>query len=263
MNGAREEFERSGLVIVRGLLREEVVGSLRRCFDVLESRGVPTSRQVLYTHRDPNGVRGDLGALMQQWLNPHRIVGDGNTAEPMRDLRELVVEFAGRSLVPFQDVLMSKRATHREFPWHQDEPFWPVDCVWGAIVWGALDPTDGSNGAVEFAVGSHLGEEGPAVDLHTGVAQDGAPGELPDPHRFEIIRPTLAPGDAVIFHPRMLHRSGENASGRLRRAWASTWLSTDSRWNRDRAPRHPLASRAAQGAPLGEIALFGGATCGD
>lgn len=263
MNAAREEFEHTGLVVVRELLREEVVVSLRRCFDVLESRGVPTSRQVLYTHREPSSPRGELSELMHQWLNPHRIVGDGNTTAPTRDLRARLREFAGRSLIPFQDVLMSKRGGHREFPWHQDAPFWPVDVVWGAIVWCALDPTDASNGAVEFALGSHLDEQSPAVDLHTGAAQEGTRGDLPDPRRFEVVCPTLAPGDAVIFHPRTLHRSGENTSGRVRRVWASTWLSADSRWNRDRAPRHPLASRAEQGAPLGEIALFGGVACDD
>lgn len=263
MKSAREEFEHTGVAVVREFLQEEVVVSLRRCFDVLEARGVPTSRQVLYTHREPSGPRRGLGELMHQWFNPHRIIGDGNTAAPMRELHDWLGEFAGQSLVPFQDVLMSKRAGHREFAWHQDAPFWPVDFVWGAIVWCALDPTDASNGAVEFALGSHLDKQCPAVDLHTGAAQEGTLGDLPDPRHFEVVCSMLAPGDAVIFHPRTLHRSPENTSGRIRRAWASTWLSPDSRWNRDRAPRHPLASRAEQGTPLGEIALFGDLACDD
>lgn len=263
MNTALDEFERAGLVVMRKFLSEELVVSLRHCFDVLESRAVPTSRQVLYTHREPSGPRGDFSELMHQWFNPHRIVGDGNTTAPMRAIRERVREFAERSVIPFQDVLMSKCAGHREFPWHQDAPFWPVDVVWGAIVWCALDPTDASNGAVEFALESHFEALSSAVDLHTGAAQEGTRGDLPDSRRFEVVCPTLAPGDAVIFHPRTLHRSGENTSGRVRRAWASTWLSSDSRWDRDRAPRHPLASRAEHGVPLGELALFGGVECDD
>jgi ectoine hydroxylase-related dioxygenase (phytanoyl-CoA dioxygenase family) len=263
MNPTCEALERTGLVVVRGVLSDALVASLRGCFAALDTRGVPTSRQVLYTHREPSGHRADFGALMQQWLNPHRLVGEGSTEEAMRSLRAWLARFAQRPLLPFQDVLLSKHIEHREFPWHQDEPFWPLDCVWGAVVWCALDPVGASNGAVEFAVGSHLGELGPAVDLHTGAAQEGSGGHLPDVGRFEVVQPTLDPGDAVIFHPRTFHRSQRNTSGSPRRAWASTWLSPDSRWNPARAPRHPLASRAAAGVPLGDVPLVGGVSCVD
>lgn len=100
-------------------------------------------------------------------------------------------------------------------------------------------------------MGSHRNGLGPAIDLHTGEAQEGTARLLPSLSDYEVACPLLEPGDAVLFHPRTWHRSGVNQHTQRRRAWASTWLSPDARWNRDRAPRHPLANRVEHGALVG------------
>lgn len=253
------ELAARGVVVARGLLGMGAVERLRATFAALERHGVPRSREILYTHEAPTHAPAAFGTLMEQWLNPHlQDFTVGTRADAQRLGQRLLSEF-GRPLVLFQDVILSKRPAHETFPWHQDAAFWPVDCVWGAIVWCALDEVNAENGAVEFAIGSHRGDVAPSVDLYTGRAQIGAGGALPDLEDAEVFCPSLAPGDAVIFHPRTFHRSGRNRSGLPRRAWASSWLSTDSRWDPSRAPRHPLAANAPAGALVGDVRLVGGA----
>jgi ectoine hydroxylase-related dioxygenase (phytanoyl-CoA dioxygenase family) len=150
----------------------------------------------------------------------------------------------------FQDLLLAKHAEHRSLAWHQDEPFWPIDTPWGAVVWCALDPVDHARGGVELALKSHR-ELGPAIDLHTGEPQLASQGQRFDASGFELSCPELAPGDALIFHARTWHRSGVNQGGLPRRAWVSTWLPREACWNPDRAPRHPRAPTVIAGAPVG------------
>ncbi len=258
MSELEVELAARGVVVARGLLGMDMVERLRATFPALERQGVPRSREILYTHEAPTHAPAAFGMLLEQWFNPHlQDLNVGTRADAQRLGQRLMSEF-GRPLVLFQDVILSKHPAHRDFPWHQDAAFWPVDCTWGAIVWCALDDVNAENGAVEYAIGSHRGEVAPSVDLYTGRAQAGSVGELPDLAGVEVFCPSLAAGDAVIFHPRTFHRSGRNRSGLPRRAWASSWLSTDSRWDPSRAPRHPLAGSARAGVRVGDVWLAGG-----
>ncbi|MDO9022908.1 MAG: phytanoyl-CoA dioxygenase family protein [Deltaproteobacteria bacterium] len=244
----RAQMDLCGMVVVRSALDGADVEVLRECMETLLRRGIPTSRQVLYTHAEPTTPRDDLWVLMEQWINPHRVPAAGSTFDRMRGMGAWLKEHWGGELIPFQDVLLAKHPSHRVFPWHQDEPYWPVDTSGGVIAWVALDRVEPSNGGVEFALCSHRDGLGPAIDLHTGEAQQGTTAPLPSLAGYEIVCPVLETGDAVLFHPRTWHRSGVNRHAQTRRAWASTWLPPDARWNRDRAPRHPLVGRFEHGA---------------
>lgn len=227
-----------GVVIVRSLLNPMDVEMLHACFDTLRAEGVPTTQQVLYTHELPSSPRPGFERLFEQWFNPHNRHGLGSTRLLLDRLgARLAVELT-EELFAFQDVLLSKHAGHAALPWHQDQPFWPIETPWAAVVWCALDPVQLERGGVEFAIGSHR-QLGPAIDLHTGEPQRADAAMPFESSAFEICCPVLVPGDAVIFHGRMWHRSGINHVGLPRRAWISTWLPPEARWSPALAPRHP------------------------
>jgi ectoine hydroxylase-related dioxygenase (phytanoyl-CoA dioxygenase family) len=241
-------FER-GLVVVRGLLEPAEVAGLRACFDALRGAGAPTTQQILYTHALPATPRPSYDRLFEQWFNPHTRDGDGSTRAWLEHLSDRLSDRLAPDLFAFQDMLLVKHAGHAALPWHQDEPFWPIDTPWAAIVWCALDPVDRERGGVELAVASH-GRLGPAIDLHTGDPQLPDAAERFDEHAFERWCPALEPGDALIFHARTWHRSGINHTGLLRRAWISSWVPPEARWDPARAPRHPRADPLVAGTPV-------------
>lgn len=245
-----ETWQTSGVFEIRALISAQEVQYLLDTFERLRTAGAPTSQQMLYTHEVPLAERPPFGVLMEQWLNPHMRPDGAACAAIASRVRHALSERFEEELFLFQDVLMSKRHGHRPFPWHQDEPYWPVTTPGGVVVWCALDRVDRSNGAVEVAVGSHKSGLGPAIDLHTGEPQLGATEAVPDLLEYEHRCADLAPGDALLFHPRIWHRSGPNVTGAARRAWSSSWLPEAARWCVARAPRHPLASRLEDGGPV-------------
>lgn len=126
--------------------------------------------------------------------------------------------------------------------WHHDMTTWPVDGEQLPTIWVALSNVTESNGRLEFVRGYHkklladdviyighypTGDYGP---------KDGA--ECPDfwelngKDGIEVISWDLAPGDAVIFHPRTPHGSkGAVNATEPRIGLASRWVGDDVVWN--------------------------------
>ena len=110
------------------------------------------------------------------------------------------------------------------FPWHQDASFLFGDAARRLAAHGgvncvlALDASHARNGGFEVLGRTHAG---PVLDLHGRYDASGDGGGLFDEaHRAA---PTLAPGDAIFFHPRLAHGSGANTSARARRL-ATLWF---------------------------------------
>lgn len=249
MDLSREQttWRAAGVVLLQALLTRDEVERLRHSFDALRAAGAATSQQLLYTHEAPREAKPSFGALMEQWLNPHTHPAAQACLDVASRLERHLTALLGDELYLFQDALMSKGASHLEFPWHQDEPYWPVSTPGGAVVWCALDDVGPSNGGLEVAVGSHMGGLGPPIDLHTGEPQAGARESVANFSEFARRCPELAPGDALVFHPRTWHRSGLNLTGASRRAWSSSWLPAGARWCVSKAPRHPLSRHLPDG----------------
>ncbi|MFE0457844.1 phytanoyl-CoA dioxygenase family protein [Kitasatospora sp. NPDC058965] len=96
-------------------------------------------------------------------------------------------------------------------PPHQDAPYLTGPADDYVTLWIALDPCTVENGCLEVIPGSnragavgHLGGEARVTDTHWQTEQ---------------ARPVpMDPGQALAFHPHLLHASGPNHSDRPRRA---------------------------------------------
>ncbi|MFT5583817.1 MAG: ectoine hydroxylase-related dioxygenase (phytanoyl-CoA dioxygenase family) [Cognaticolwellia sp.] len=105
-----------------------------------------------------------------------------------------------------------------EFSWHQDasnrrygSPLWTDINGQGSFVQiaVAVDPMGAQNGGLQVLPGTH----------HLGFVADPETGCIPQEH-LDLTRPThleMAPGDAALFGPFLIHGSGPNKGSTSRR----------------------------------------------
>ena len=108
-------------------------------------------------------------------------------------------------------------------PWHQDEPYHPLD-PWFLTIWVPLDPYPASIG-IKAVPGSHLGDIYAPVEFSAGEAtlDSGAftlepvPDIDAQPARYPVVIPDANPGDAVLLDSRTLHGAGGRCEATYRR----------------------------------------------
>ena len=250
---SRQELAESGVALLMGVIPSALIDGLRQAVAANRAAQRPMSRQVLYTHGKVPVGRPPLTALMDQWLNPFTYDGPGSTRAFADALRPLADEMLDEPGVLFQDLLLIKRQGQKEFPWHQDFGYWPVDRPLGVVLWIPLQPSDGGSGALRFAAGSHRLGPRPVVDLHDGSPQQAGADLLFDSNAWHSIEPTYETGDAVAFTPITFHASPAMRRPGERAAWSCIFLSPRARWSHANAPNHPLCNIVADGAPVMEI----------
>ncbi|MEM8534707.1 MAG: phytanoyl-CoA dioxygenase family protein, partial [Chloroflexota bacterium] len=125
-----------------------------------------------------------------------------------RDICALVYG-AESPIATFRAMFMNKPA-HRGtlLPWHQDR--WThLDRDPQITLWTALDPATVPNGCVQVIVGSHrfglLNPSHPSGFLTEEQAKDYA-------HADKVVYLELEPGEAVLLHNWLLHRSDTNTT---------------------------------------------------
>jgi len=124
-----------------------------------------------------------------------------------------------------------------ELKWHQDYPYWPLAQPNAVTAWIALDDVDADNGAMSFAVGSHLTGERLPVAFGTGspYLHEQRPATVKpivDPRSLglEVETISLQAGE-VSFHSALLwHASGPNDSNRQRRAIVIRYVGDGTIW---------------------------------
>jgi len=124
-------------------------------------------------------------------------------------------------------------------PWHQDLPYWPLKGTQICTVWAPFDPVSQETSGLEFVAGSHKWPQDFKPQAITKGAIDGDISGLEDPPDIEAERDRhdirswdMEPGDVLLFHGRILHGAGANASlAHRRRALATRWSGDDITWD--------------------------------
>ena len=121
--------------------------------------------------------------------------------------------------------IFHKEATGNFTPWHQDTPYMPIAGEQMAVVWISLEAV-GKEQALEFCLGSHRGPLYNGSSFKPGDPTDPfyKTGDLPrlpdieaDRSQWRIEGWASEPGDAVLFHPSVLHGGGVPGPGGRRR----------------------------------------------
>lgn len=241
-----EAFRADGAVVLRGLLTDEEVATL--------ARGVERNLADL----SPLGMNatepGQPGAFVEDFRNWQRI---GEYEQVIREsaLGAVAGALTGSSAIRlFHDHLLVKEpGTLDRSPWHQDQPYYPIDGNQTVSFWIPLDPVARPS-TLEFVAGTHTGPWFMPRSFVKGTAMvfdEGALEEVPDVDAdraaFPIKGWALQPGDAVAFNMLTLHAAA--GSPARRRAFSVRFTGDDVTW----APRPHRTS-----PPFDEVGLAAG-----
>ena len=236
-----EAFKSDGVVLVRDAITRDWVTRLNQF-----AEGLTQSRFRWMTDTGPSSEPEVGRALDVRYLwHESALVRDfvfGSGIAP------LVAQAMGSATLRFyfDHWFLKEPGRGTVTPWHQDAPYWPFSGAQIASFWLALTDITEEAAPLEFVLGSHLW--GKRYKPKRFVPEDRADAwiesadgeELPDidAHRgnYELYRPSMSAGDALVFSAWLVHAAPDNISDSRRVAVSTRWLGDDVRW----AP-HPAA----------------------
>ncbi len=211
-----ERYRRDGFVVVPGLLsRREVDHLCAESARIFHEAETDLDRPGVHWRRHET-----LGQIADR-LDPVSTLSPvfAAIAEDAR-LKSVATTTIGAPCTFFKDKLIVKTPGTHGYGLHHDYAYWAdfgLDADELVTVSLALDPSDELSGGVELFPGLHTRSlparrEDP-LDLDP-AAVDGA---------LSIV-PRLAPGDALVFHSCIPHRSAPNCADRTRRVYSATYM---------------------------------------
>jgi len=242
-----EAFARDGVVVLRGLLAEDEVCTLVRGVD----RNLADLSPLGMNATEP----GKPGAFVEDFRNWQRIEEYEQVIRGSALGAAAGMLMGSREVRLFHDHLLVKEpGTLDRSPWHQDQPYYPIDGAQTISFWIPLDPVARPS-TLEFVTDTHTGPwfmPRSFVKKTAMVFDEGALEEVPDVDAdraaFPIKGWALQPGDAVAFNMLTLHAAA--GSPARRRAFSVRLTGDDVTW----APRPHRTS-----PPFPEVELEAGA----
>lgn len=264
-----ETYLRDGAVCIRGAVSNEVVQQMRDAVDASAGTEPPTNGQAGGLNQWMTNdafrdvmLRNPVAHYAQQIFQRMRGGSGGASAAPPPPIRffydqmfvkwpfasketrdhSVRVFYQGDRAIPSQG---ENTQVGNNTPWHQDITFWPVEGQEIVSMWFGLDPTDVSNGGLEFIKGSHAWATrykayGVGVDFPSDVLEElpklrsATNGHDPATGAYDerIVSFKTEPGDVIIFSTVVLHGApGNFSSDRKRRALALRYIGEDVFFN--------------------------------
>ena len=197
-------YRREGFVIARGFFTQDEIGLLGRA-----------AREDRELDRHAFGrADGEGGTVrLSLWNHP----GDGiygMVARCERMVRSAEAILEGEVYHYHSKIIMKDPLVGGAWTWHQDYGYWYRNGVlWPLLVSVsiAIDPATRDNGCLQVIPRSHeLGR----IDHVQSGDQAGADMERVTEvlKRLPLVHCEMEPGDAIFFHPNLLHRSDMNRS---------------------------------------------------
>eukprot|EP01012_Entosiphon_sulcatum_P005622 TRINITY_DN12533_c0_g1_i1.p1 TRINITY_DN12533_c0_g1~~TRINITY_DN12533_c0_g1_i1.p1 ORF type:complete len:323 (-),score=77.65 TRINITY_DN12533_c0_g1_i1:152-1084(-) len=235
----REQYERDGYFIVKGLLSPaEVEQYTQRFLEIAQEGRAPgmiVMRDVKLANKQ---ALGESNVTKIQNLERDPVLFGYCRNPKVLDYVEGVI---GPNIKSVHTMLINKptdlgQGSSRHPP-HQDLwyfPFRPAEQVCGA--WAALQRIDRQNGCLFVKPGSHtlplLVHEYPR-DGVVNKAYHGIQGMSSEADAATMTDVIMDAGDVVFFHPNLIHGSGRNNSDRFRKAISCHYASSDCVWHLD------------------------------
>ena len=268
-----QAFEKDGFVLKRGFFDESETAQLRRWISDLERTTPAAGRHMVYYEGDTSAdarmicrtenflpfhvglrklltgsdVKGDASDEVEAVLQ-----GVDELSETRRGrLANAVEQLLGERCVVFKEKVNYKLVGGGGFPAHQDAPAY---AAFGqrrhltALI--AVDDMTVSNGCLEIARGEHTRGVLAQHPVHRGVADDVAA-------TLDFEHVTMRPGDVLLFHSMLPHRSGPNVSSHARRALYITYNGTSdgdfrSQYYAEKRARFPQSCERVAGVDYSE-----------
>jgi ectoine hydroxylase-related dioxygenase (phytanoyl-CoA dioxygenase family) len=225
---AVDAFQTQGAVLVRGLFDERWIDVLRESVAPIVERAYEPSSKT----GEESTSQSVASDGMWRWSEPFarflfRSPIGPTAASAMRS----------DSVRLFEDLFLFTDVGAEGANWHRDSPHWPVRGHQLCSIWFSLEPVTVGTGALRFVAGSHFDGE--------SVASEGlAPAFDAEREPREIIGFDTEPGDAVVFHPRLLHAAHGSQDEQPRRTFTIRFAGDDVRWRPRRAYYHAWMERS-------------------
>lgn len=253
-----DRFYKNGYLIVPGFLTpDDTQAVLARAKQLLEEFDINDHPKTKFTTSDDNHVGDDYfltsGDKIRFFLEEDAVDSTGKLTKPKERavnkighalhelepvfrkvtlenerLRQLVRDLKfHRNPVALQSMVITKQPEiGGEVPEHNDSTFLYTDPPTALGFWTALEKCTSENGALSFLPGSHL--NAPIIKrfvrIYSGgtgfeslVTEDTAPSE--SQNKGEYVLEPCEPGDLVLIHGSVLHKSERNTSQRTRFAY--------------------------------------------
>lgn len=232
-----ETYWDQGVVKLPGLIDADMAVAMRGALE--EQLDDPSEWLLTGTHQSDRCFGLDDAMLRSYLLDP---VQGENAARAMQSTR---AQFYFDHVFAFEP-----NSPLDEHYWHQDQPYWPVEGQHIVSFWLSLVPCTPASSALKFVPGSHRashffrpqGFDGEPLDQDLGAfashavdasdqfGDDPPPAFHEDPEAHGVLAFSYEPGDAVMFHSKILHSSGGNNSPDLRRiAYSTRYIGDDAR----------------------------------
>ncbi len=227
------QYERDGFLKLGAVLGQEELEALQnRIDDIMMGRADLDYSRILMQLDSTDGKyenvgvqsRGHKGATLG-YRKIQDLEHDELFMEFMKKpiFREICARVYGpeKPITAYRAMFMNKPASAGTLlPWHQDR--WNnLDRDPLITTWTALDPATIENGCVEVVVGSHK----------WGLLNPDHPSGFVTPEQGEKARIEngtqfleMAPGEVVLMHNWLLHRSDKNHSAQSRRAFSVCYM---------------------------------------
>jgi hypothetical protein len=234
-------YQRDGYVLVPQLFERDEIERLRTA--AKQDRALD---QQAYGRSD-----GEGGSVrLSLWNHP------GDDLYGMFSRNERIIERVEQLLEDeayhyHSKMIMKEARTGGAWAWHQDYGYWYENGVLFprlVSVFVAVDPATKENGCLQVLRGSH--HMGRVTHVKTGD-QTGADPErvAAAAERLELVYVEMDPGDALFFHPNLLHRSDQNHSAHDRWALVCCYNArTNDPYKEGRHPRYTPLVRVVANA---------------
>jgi len=224
------DFERDGFVLVRRAFALEWIELVRE--------GIEQDLRAL----------GPLHTIQQPKDAPGYFVTDFCMSQRIRAFRGFVLESNAGEVAAklmrstrcnfFYDAMWAKGpGTPKRTPWHQDQPYYPIDGRQLCILWVPVDPVSAEN-SLELLRSSHRWNRWFQPQLSRDAKILYGEGDrtferMPDieanRREYDIVSYEMTPGDCIAFTGLTVHGAPGNTSDRQpRRALSTIWMGDDA-----------------------------------
>ncbi|XP_013378900.1 uncharacterized protein LOC106150566 [Lingula anatina] len=227
-------FHEDGAVCLRGVFTQEWIQKVTEGIEANMAQPSKVGERLK--------APGDEGVYFQDLFNWQKIpqFKDFVTGSPAAEIAGTLMQ-SKKATFYYEHVLCKEPGAHKETPWHQDQPYYPVDGFKNCSIWLPIDPVPMET-TLQFVKGSHrwgrwfIPKKFATANNYDIVraetcgdrAYENAPDVNNAVEKYEILKWAVEPGDCVVFHMLTLHGAPGNSSETLpRRVLSTRWLGDD------------------------------------
>lgn len=221
------EFHRDGVVLLKDALNKDVLREVITEYNrtTPESMPIPKHKPLVIYWTHVPGARKKMVVLRDMPYMEAFVANSADIARPYADGELRLLETIIFNKPPREGTRLN---------WHQDVSYFPFEPNNQIALWIPFDEVTEANGAVKYALGSHLTGLRASTDLHSGaVFKDEAREQIPDDPAsagYTVRCMEMSPGDVLLHDGRTWHMSGPNTTDIPRRGLSVRFLVGDTRY---------------------------------